>query len=434
MNIYFHIEYHTVFGEELVLNIVRKNEDGKETTAQYRMATTDGRQWTYALNNYRAPATAQGAGDVLDYFYSVDNNGSEERTEWRTVAHRLELKPADALCFHVYDRWIDMPEDSYLYSSAFTDCLRRSTPQPVPARERGENAQGGSPILRLIVRAPQLLAGQRLVAAGENDELGYWNLEKAVPMTEHNYNEWVVDLEATAFAGRRVEMKFVAMGGEKPLWETGHNRELYVPTDLRRGDVQVYHLDQAFFAIPNQRVAGTLVPVFSLRSKGSFGVGDFGDLRLMVDWVARTHQRLLQVLPINDTTSTHTWTDSYPYSCISVFALHPQYADLRQLPELKDAKLKKQFEALREELNALPQSRKASKCCAPRRSRRSSTRLNSGWCHTPSTVCCVTKPARLISRSGKATRHGTRPIARLSPILARKHIRMLPSTITCNLC
>ncbi len=317
MNIYFHIEYHTVFGEELVLNIVRKNEDGKETTAQYRMATTDGRQWTYALNNYRAPATAQGAGDVLDYFYSVDNNGSEERTEWRTVAHRLELKPADALCFHVYDRWIDMPEDSYLYSSAFTDCLRRSTPQPVPARERGENAQGGSPILRLIVRAPQLLAGQRLVAAGENDELGCWNLEKAVPMTEHNYNEWVVDLDATAFAGRRVEMKFVAMGGEKPLWETGHNRELYVPTDLRRGDVQVYHLDQAFFAIPNQRVAGTLVPVFSLRSKGSFGVGDFGDLRLMVDWVARTHQRLLQVLPINDTTSTHTWTDSYPYSCSS---------------------------------------------------------------------------------------------------------------------
>ena len=174
-------------------------------------------------------------------------------------------------------------------------------------------------------------------------------------MTEHNYNEWVADLDATAFAGRRVEMKFVAMGGEMPLWETGQNRELYVPTDLRRGDVQVYHLDQAFFAIPNERVAGTLVPVFSLRSKGSFGVGDFGDLRLMVDWVARTHQRLLQVLPINDTTSTHTWTDSYPYSCISVFALHPQYADLRQLPELKDAKLKKQFEALREELNALPQ-------------------------------------------------------------------------------
>ena len=357
MNIYFHIEYHTVFGEELVLNIIRKNEDGKEVTAQYRMATADGHQWTYALNNYQvhgAAAKRGGQGDLLDYFYSVDNNGSEERTEWRTVAHRLELLPASAICFHVYDRWIDMPEDSYLYSSAFTDCLKEEK-DLTPLLQK-EAQEGGSPMLRLVVRAPQLRAGQKLVISGENDELGFWNLDKALPMTEHNYNEWVVDLDATAFAGRRVEMKFVAVNKEgTPLWETGQNRVLDVPTDLRRGDVLVYQMDQAFFALSNQRVAGTLVPVFSLRSKGSFGVGDFGDLRLMVDWVARTRQRLLQVLPINDTTSTHTWTDSYPYSCISVFALHPQYADLRQLPELKDAKLKKQFEALRHELNALPQ-------------------------------------------------------------------------------
>ena len=366
MNIYFHIEYRTVFGEELVLNIVRKSQDGREITAQYRMTTADGLNWTYALNNYQAAGAVAKRGQepdakpVLDYFYSVDNNGSEERTEWRTVAHRLELKPADALCFHVYDCWIDMPEDSYLYSSAFTECLRRATPHPLAARE---GLGGGSPRLRLVVRAPQLRAGQRLVVSGENEELGFWNLDKAVPMTEHNYNEWVVDLDATAFAGRRVEMKFVALPTDSKehapagsaLWETGHNRVLDVPTDLRRGDVLVCQLDQAFFALSNQRVAGTLVPVFSLRSKGSFGVGDFGDLQLMVDWVARTGQRLLQVLPINDTTSTHTWTDSYPYSCISVFALHPQYADLRQLPELKDAELKKKFDALREELNALPQ-------------------------------------------------------------------------------
>ena len=366
MNIYFHIEYRTVFGEELVLNIVRKSQDGREITAQYRMTTADGLNWTYALNNYQAAGAVAKRGQepdakpVLDYFYSVDNNGSEERTEWRTVAHRLELEPREALCFHVYDRWIDMPEDSYLYSSAFTECLRRATPQPLAARER---LGGGSPRLRLVVRAPQLRAGQRLVVSGENEELGFWNLDKAVPMTEHNYNEWVVDLDATAFAGRRVEMKFVALPTDSTenapagsaLWETGHNRVLDVPTDLRRGDVLVCQLDQAFFALSNQRVAGTLVPVFSLRSKGSFGVGDFGDLQLMVDWVARTGQRLLQVLPINDTTSTHTWTDSYPYSCISVFALHPQYADLRQLPELKDAELKKKFDALREELNALPQ-------------------------------------------------------------------------------
>ena len=103
------------------------------------------------------------------------------------------------------------------------------------------------------------------------------------------------------------------------------------------------------------RIAGTLVPVFSLRSRRSFGVGDFGDLRMMIDWAALTGQRLVQILPINDTTLTHTWTDSYPYSCISVFALHPQYIDLSALPALKDAEARHRFEDIRMQLNELSQ-------------------------------------------------------------------------------
>jgi 4-alpha-glucanotransferase len=119
--------------------------------------------------------------------------------------------------------------------------------------------------------------------------------------------------------------------------------------------VVVYDLSQAFFPLPPVRCAGTLVPVFSLRSRESFGVGDFGDLKKMIDWVAKTKQRVLQILPINDTTITHTWTDSYPYSCISIFALHPQYADLNQLPKIADKALADEMEQLRQELNALPQ-------------------------------------------------------------------------------
>ena len=103
------------------------------------------------------------------------------------------------------------------------------------------------------------------------------------------------------------------------------------------------------------RIAGCAIPVFSLRTKGSFGVGDFGDLKMMIDWVALTGQKILQILPVNDTTATHTWTDSYPYSCISVFALHPQYCDLRQLPKLNNAKDQKYFDELQVKLNALSQ-------------------------------------------------------------------------------
>lgn len=139
-----------------------------------------------------------------------------------------------------------------------------------------------------------------------------------------------------------------------PLWESCFNREVELP-ELAEGDVVVYELPEARFDIAPLKVAGTLVPVFSLRSKESFGVGDFGDLRKMIDWVAQTRQRVLQILPINDTTTTHTWTDSYPYSCISIFALHPQYVDFTSLPALKDATLKKHFDSLRKELNGLKQ-------------------------------------------------------------------------------
>ena len=98
-----------------------------------------------------------------------------------------------------------------------------------------------------------------------------------------------------------------------------------------------------------------MVPVFSLRSEGSFGVGDFGDLKLMIEWCDKTRQRILQVLPITDTNMTGTWQDSYPYNSISIYALHPQYCDLRQLPAIKDEQKRAEMEQLRQELNALPQ-------------------------------------------------------------------------------
>ena len=127
------------------------------------------------------------------------------------------------------------------------------------------------------------------------------------------------------------------------------------PKEIANPDLAVVQRDAWMDAPEEFRVAGTLIPVFSLRTRRSFGVGDFGDLRQMVDWVATTGQRLLQILPINDTTSSHTWADSYPYSCISVFALHPQYIELGALPPLKSESDRRRFDKQRQELNALTQ-------------------------------------------------------------------------------
>ena len=340
MKLRFNIEYQTSFGEQLVLNI---KESSSKTTA-YRMSSLDDYHWFYELNGRFS------VGEVIDYYYSVDFDGQPKRHEWLVDAHRLEMVSEKGINYTIYDHWIDIPEDSYLYSSAFTDCVAKHTVVKSPLKPF-------TTTVRLKVRAPQLRQGERLALIGADKALGGWEILKALPMSEHNYNEWMVNVDAMKLQSNVLEFKFVVLDAEQdvtPIWEGGENRRVELPP-LEPGDVVVYELPEALFPIYSQKIAGTLVPVFSLRSKTSFGVGDFGDLKKMVDWVSGTGQRLLQILPINDTTNTHTWTDSYPYSCISIFALHPQYADLTALPALKDAQKAAEFETLRQELNALPQ-------------------------------------------------------------------------------
>ena len=339
MKIHFILNYSTEFGQDLRLNIF--DEKTAEPTS-YGMNTADGKTWQCDIEMKKTPERA-------DYFYSLDNSGHEERHEWQTVTHRIEMNCKRAKEYTVYDRWIDIPQDSYLYSSAFTDCVNRRHHEEIKPTDYRKT-------LRLVVRAPQLRKGEHLLVCGEHNNMGNWQPDYAIRMYEHNYNEWVTDLDREAFGDRKeTELKFIATDDKgNTLWETGLNRKLALP-EMKEGEVCIYEMDQAFFEICDTKLAGTLIPVFSLRSKGSFGVGDFGDLKMMIDWIAETNQKVLQILPVNDTTSTHTWTDSYPYSAISIFALHPQFADLRQLPAIKDRKKAEDYEALREELNALKQ-------------------------------------------------------------------------------
>ena len=340
MDLKFNIDYKTRFGEELVLNIVNEGSEAK-----YRMITTDGERWTYKLS-----LPAQKCQPAITYYYEVERGGRSVRHEWTTIRHTLELTAVHGASYTVFDRWSDIPEDSYLYSSAFTDCIRgRKLEVLQPSSYRST--------VRLVVRAPQLRGDDRLAVIGKGDGLGNWDTAKAQLMTEHHFNEWVVDLDAIQFTEGKIEFKFIALNTknqQSSVWEAGYNRTIELP-QIEQREVVVYNLDQAFFPLYDVRLAGMLVPVFSLRSEGSFGVGDFGDLKKMVDLVCETGQRVLQILPVNDTTTTHSWTDSYPYSCISIFAIHPQYADLRQLPALTNTKQRNDFEALRQQLNALPQ-------------------------------------------------------------------------------
>lgn len=335
MTVQFNIEYKAMFGEQIVVNI--QTEEGE---LKLPLETTDGQRWA-------CDWCVESPEKLYTYYYSVEREGKAVKTEWLIIKHQLDVNAKKAVAYTLYDHWKAMPEDAYLYSSAFTDCINHQAPQEM-------KPETDSKIVRLIVRAPQLRDGERLGVLGADKALGAWDVQKILPMTQHAYNEWVADIDATHLEGSHLEFKFVAFRNAKNnlLWETSMNRTVDLP-EMKAGELVSYELDQAFFALYNRKLAGTQVPVFSLRTRKSAGIGDFGDLKTMIDFVASTGQKVLQLLPINDTTITHTWTDSYPYSCISVFAIHPQYADLHALPELKDAKARAEAEKTRAELNAL---------------------------------------------------------------------------------
>lgn len=335
MTVQFNIEYKAMFGEQIVVNI--QTEEGE---LKLPLETTDGERWA-------CDWCVESPEKSYTYYYSVEREGKAVKTEWLMIKHQLDVNARKAAVYTLYDHWKAMPGDSYLYSSAFTDCINHQVPQEM-------KPETGSKIVRLIVRAPQLHDGERLGVLGADKALGAWDVQKILPMTQHTYNEWVADIDATHLEGSHLEFKFVAFRNAKNelLWETSMNRTVDLP-EMKAGELVSYELDQAFFALYNRKLAGTLVPVFSLRTRKSAGIGDFGDLKAMIDFVASIGQKVLQLLPINDTTITHTWTDSYPYSCISVFAIHPQYANLHALPELKDAKARAEAEKTCAELNAL---------------------------------------------------------------------------------
>ncbi|MDR1939079.1 MAG: 4-alpha-glucanotransferase [Tannerellaceae bacterium] len=208
--------------------------------------------------------------------------------------------------------------------------------------------------LTVKISAPRVEKSQSLAITGNQECLGNWRPEKALILGCDAFPEWHIDLDAEEIH-YPLEYKFLVLDTDtrEPLyWESDENRLLNLPSQEEGETVCVsglYFRDN----LPPWRCAGSVIPVFSLRSANSFGVGDLGDLRLFIDWIKKTGQRMIQVLPVNDTTATHTWTDSYPYSAISIYALHPMYISLPWMGSLKDSRKASVFEEKRKELNSL---------------------------------------------------------------------------------
>ena len=314
------IEYRTNWGEEIVLCLGGK---------RYPLAYTSEGLWEGTVARVALEKTSE-------YGYEVVRDGQTVRTEWKK--HILVLpEGAEPKTLTVYDRWIDRPEDSPFYSSAFTNAIFGRPAEKAKKAPKGANAL-------IKVAAPALRPNEVLALAGSGKALKDWN--KVVPFDGTQFPVWSLALDVTEpFAYK------ILIADKETLapvaWEDGENRWFAA---LPQKDEFVVEADlEVRFGGRNWKGAGTAIPVFSLRSEDDFGVGEFYDLKKMVDWAAATGQSILQLLPINDTTMLHTWEDSYPYNPNSTFALHPQFLNL----PAAGVKVDEEFKALQAELNAL---------------------------------------------------------------------------------
>ncbi len=340
MKLFFQVNYHTEWGENLFITGAQEAFGGGDIDKAIPMTLSDGDTWTAAIE---LPDSLY----LVTYSYIVRHDNGTVRREWGR-AHRFERRP-DTKNIRIIDRWQDQPWDKPYYSSAFTDCINY----------RGEHdklVEAEPGYLTLAVDAPMVNADEAVAVSGEDEALGSWDTSKAARMSDAEYPTWKINIPLSGIKNGS-DYKFLIIKkatGDIVAWEGRDNRTFHLPAIDE--NISVIDAGQRLVNSKNAwRGAGVAIPVFSLRSDEDFGVGDFMDIKKMVDWAVQTHQNFVQVLPINDTTMTHTWTDSYPYNANSTFALHPMFLRLSVMGRLNDKERQRYFDELGRELNKLPE-------------------------------------------------------------------------------
>ena len=343
MTLHFSIEYHTEWGQNVEVELCFLSPEGRTHMERILLDTDDGCLW-------KKSSTLRARTRRFMYTYVITEGSVVRRREWDMVPR---LFPADeARTYFLADHWRDASESSHCYTDAYfaatgqgrlPDCSIALFPRTVIFR----------------VQAPWLAPGERVALVGDQPALGNWDTQRALSLTPSARHEWSISISAD---GLRLpfQYKYVVLTpseGNKAAgvrWEEGPNRQTpaNIQLSVAGGQWAVSLSDgEIRLEASRWRVAGLVVPLFSLRSEGSQGVGDFGDLREMAGWASSAGMHAVQLLPIYDTTQSRTALDSYPYNAISVHALHPIYADLRRLPlrdEVKLAAFRKRWQKLNE--------------------------------------------------------------------------------------
>lgn len=331
MQVHFHIKYKTIYGERIIIQLFENIKNKTDDNGQIFEMDYNGDSWETKLS----------FNENTSLYYRYRLISDHNKIENEAGSHRV-LHTGKETNIDVFDEWRSYNNLTPFYSSAFTGILFK--------REQWHSFICGRLVIKVF--SLNITAETSVLITGNCSALGNWMPDKSPGLMYCGEGVWGIALVRENLP-TKLEYKFLhkKITGDEPeyVWEEGLNREV----DLSDETTIFINHNSTNITPLKPRFAGTAIPVFSLRSRESCGIGDFGDLFKMVDLLKITSQNILQILPVNDTTSTHSVKDSYPYNSISVFALHPLYLNLQMAGEIMDAAFMSNFRKEADYLNSL---------------------------------------------------------------------------------
>lgn len=338
IKIRFYIRFTTKFGQSLLLKTNIPDKEGKFTEQTVEMRCLNETFWEYSIG---IDEKIQGTIHYKYLLKNADGKLSSELYDGKTI----DAGKITAEEINVIDTWnFEGQAENAYYTAPFQEVLfppQKPFTKPQPYR-------GSTHIFK--VKAPLLAKNEVLGLLGSSPQLSEWDTTNPRWMSRED-NWWTVKLNLSNEVFP-VAYKYAIFDGKTKgfiRYEDGDNRLL---NSGNKKSVTILHDGFIHFNTP-WRGAGVAIPVFSLRTQKSLGVGEFTDLHLLTDWAHKLDLRLIQLLPINDTSDTGSWQDSYPYNAISAFALHPIYLNVELLARKEDAQVIRTLQKKRRELNKL---------------------------------------------------------------------------------
>ncbi|MEO6814417.1 MAG: 4-alpha-glucanotransferase [Ginsengibacter sp.] len=339
MTIHFYLRYHTHFGQTLLISGNNQFLGDNDLSKAIELSYYNDDFWHLQIN------FPDNFDDKIHYNYFLkDVDGAQifdgEENRYIDVSKGKREK------YTIFDTWNSPGNiNNVFFSGAFTKVL-------LPSLTKVKITAPKNVSHEFRVKAPLLKQGEIICLCGSTQNLKNWDTTDPILLTPKNNwfvaqvhlqeNEWPASYKYGIYNfSEKIFVRF----------EEGENRILQKQEDHSALTI----LNDGFvkYNASLWKGAGVSVPVFSLRSEKSFGVGEFADIKLLIDWAKQTGLQLIQFLPINDTTAQHNWRDSYPYSVISAFALHPLYINLEKVAGKKFFPILKSLKKKKKQLNAL---------------------------------------------------------------------------------